>query len=209
MLTQIVPPNTSTVGKVGYCLAFGEDVFSAPHNLHKYATEAWLAAKYKHFDRNMPNVSVPVWFTYWATIAGIYRNWGHIVTWVPGRGFLSSPLQQDGTQQWLASLEEVEKRYKCTFVGYSEDISGKRVVINKENDMPNNGDVDNVYLEFNGRAATDEEKNVYTHKDWSAGDGLYYGKVVPEVNGLKKSLADARAATNAQYEKVEVYRRVA
>ena len=62
----------------------------------------------------------------------------------------------------------------------------------KENDMPNEGDVDNVYIEFNGRKATDEEKKVYTSKDWSAGDGLFYGKVLPEVNFLKTKLAESQ-----------------
>lgn len=58
--------------------------------------------------------------------------------------------------------------------------------------MPNDGDVDNVYLEFNGRKATDDEKKVYTEKSWSAGDGLYYGKVAVEVANLKKALDEAR-----------------
>lgn len=47
----------------------------------------------------------------------------------------------------------------------------------KEDDMPNDGDVDNVYMQANGRKAKDEEKKVYTSKTWSAPDGLYYGKV--------------------------------
>jgi hypothetical protein len=66
----------------------------------------------------------------------------------------------------------------------------------QEDNMPNEGDIDNVYLEFNGREATQEEKNVYTQKSWSAGDGLYYGKVVPELRVLKKALDEARSENN-------------
>lgn len=62
----------------------------------------------------------------------------------------------------------------------------------EEEDMPNDGDVDNVYLMFNGRKATNDEKKVYTSKPWSAGDGLFYGKVQPEVNNLNIALAEAR-----------------
>lgn len=73
----------------------------------------------------------------------------------------------------------------------------------KEEDMPNSGDVDNIYLEFNGRKATEEEKRVYTNKSWSAGDGLYYGRALVEIRHLKrtitelqKALATAREATD-------------
>lgn len=64
--------------------------------------------------------------------------------------------------------------------------------VNQGGDMPNEGDVHNVYLEFNNRKATPEEVKVYTSKSWSAGDGLYYGKVVPEVRHLKKALGEAQ-----------------
>lgn len=54
-------------------------------------------------------------------------------------------------------------------------------------DMPNEGDVDNAYLQANGRKATDEEKRIYTSKPWSAPDGLYYGKVRVDFDNVKNA----------------------
>jgi nucleoid-associated protein YgaU len=51
-----------------------------------------------------------------------YKNWGHVVAWIPGAGFLSSPGQGYG-QQWFGSIEEIERYFRCTFVGWSEDIN--------------------------------------------------------------------------------------
>lgn len=61
---------------------------------------------------------------------------------------------------------------------------------------PNGGDVDNVYLEFNGRKATEQEKKVYTSKPWNVTDGLYYGKVVPEVKKLDTTITELQKALN-------------
>lgn len=63
---------------------------------------------------------------------------------------------------------------------------------NQEDEMPNDGDVDNAYLQINGRKATDDEKKVYTSKPWSAGDGLYYGKVQVDVRNLQEALKNAQ-----------------
>jgi hypothetical protein len=60
----------------------------------------------------------------------------------------------------------------------------------QEEDMPNNGDVDNVYKLINGRSATDDEKKVYTTKSISAPDGLLYGKLFPDIQNLQSAIAN-------------------
>lgn len=74
--------------------------------------------------------------------------------------------------------------------------------------MPNEGDVHNVYLEFNNRKATPQEVKTYTSKSWNAGDGLVYGKMYPEIRILKQQIATLQSQVTDKYEKVEVYRKV-
>lgn len=105
---------------------------------------------------------------------------GHIAIYVSNGEVFEQNADPDG------SYPHIYPRLSTYLLGYL--ISNV-----EENDMPNAGDVDNVYLLFNGRLATDAEKAVYTGKTWSAGDGLYYGKVIPEVKNLQADLANAVA----------------
>jgi hypothetical protein len=112
----------------GLCLRFVQSVYDAPV---KYASawDAWRATSLKHESRDLPPVSIPVWFSHYATYGTppTYANWGHVVAWFPERGqFLSSPGQGYG-HEWLDSIEAVERRFQSTFVGWSEDINGLQV----------------------------------------------------------------------------------
>lgn len=127
---QLVQPNPNTVGNVGYCLAFGESAFNTPH-LHPNAFSAWQATQFKHPNEEPPtDVSVPIWFSY--MIGSV--NEGHIAINIPGRGILSSPYKIGTTQAWLPSIAELERIYSdngihpLTYLGWSEDIAGIRVV---------------------------------------------------------------------------------
>ncbi len=123
-MVQLVQPNLSTTGRVGFCLAFAEDVFATPH-LYPTAAVALSQAKFKHYDQNFPDVAVPVWFDQ------VLND--HVVTYVPGRGFLSSPWKLGTTSAWLSSIAEIERIYHCRFVCWSEDIAGVRVAKEGEN----------------------------------------------------------------------------
>lgn len=90
---------------------------------------SWNAAKFRHETRSLPNVAVPLYFRWVNKIVGDPNfgvNQGHVVVFVPGRGFLSSPGKGFG-QQWFDSIVAVENYFGCTFVGWTEDINGKRV----------------------------------------------------------------------------------
>lgn len=129
--TQLVSPNLSTAGNVGYCLAFVEAAYTTPHGLYLYATQAWEATQYKHTDQNFPDgMYVPIWFSY--MINGIDE--GHVAIHMPDGRVLSSPWQSGTTQAILPNISELERIYSnngqhpLTYLGWSEDISGKHVV---------------------------------------------------------------------------------
>lgn len=140
MFVQLVAPDTSVRDSAGMCLQFVQSVYSAPRR-YRSAWAAWLAVPDKHENRLLPAASVPVWFSHYGTYGNppSYENWGHVVAYVPGQGFLSSPGQGYG-QEWLPSIEAVERRFNSKFVGWSESINGLKVVQyeeepNLENDI--------------------------------------------------------------------------
>lgn len=121
-------PNLNAQENAGWCLSMTQKVFRAPV-AHPHATAAWFATKFKHETREMPNVPVPVWFKWINNIKGDPNygvDQGHAVSWIPGRGFLSSPGRGFGSQ-WFDSIVSIEKYFGCTFRGWSQDINGKRV----------------------------------------------------------------------------------
>lgn len=90
--------------------------------MHPSATEAANATKFRVHSREMPNVAVPVWFWHRGTYGGVTGEFGHVVIWVPGRGFLSSPVVGVGSL-WLSSISEVERTFGATYRFYSLDIN--------------------------------------------------------------------------------------
>lgn len=68
-------------------------------------------------------------------------------------------------------------------------------------DMPNDGDVINVYQLLNGRPATAAEQAVYSSKPWNAPDGLFYGKIEVDV----KNLQAAQNGSYAPYNGAELF----
>jgi hypothetical protein len=135
MWQQLVNPNTSITMPAGWCLGLVQRVYRAP-GLHNTAWQAWEATQLKHTDQNFPPVSVPVWFDHWGTYGGVYGRYGHVVAWVPGQGFLSSPGSGVG-QKWLSSIREIERFYNSTYVGWSEDINTVRTARYVEEPKPN------------------------------------------------------------------------
>lgn len=124
---QLVQPNTSVTDGAGWCLRFTQSVWGAPARYNS-AWDAWNATEYKHYNREMPTESVIVWFSHYGSYGTppSYANWGHVVSYISGRGFLSSPGSGVG-QKWLATIEEVERVFNAKFVGWTEDINGLRV----------------------------------------------------------------------------------
>lgn len=131
---QAVQPRLGTTDFAGWCLRFAQSVFNAPV-AHRSAWIAWQNAPGRHNDRNFPtDVSVIVWFEHWGNY-GFWDNWGHVAVWVPGRGYLSSPVTWNGKgSQWFQNIEQLERALPGKYVGWSEGINGLRVIERVETD---------------------------------------------------------------------------
>ena len=120
MWVSTVTPNLTVQDNAGMCLRFTQSVWGAPVK-YKSAWDSWLATPDKQ-SGDHPEVSCLIWFEHWGTY-GTYGNWGHVVTFVPGRGYLSSPTSGYG-QQWFDSIRSVERAFNAKYVGWSPSING-------------------------------------------------------------------------------------
>lgn len=118
---QKISPNLGQKVSAGWCLKFVQDSFRAPV-MHETATIAANATRLRSTSRTMPNVAVPVWFWHYGTYGGVSGEYGHVVIWVPGRGFLSSPVSGFGSL-WLSSIEDVERTFLAKYRFWTRDIN--------------------------------------------------------------------------------------
>jgi len=137
--TQLIAPNTSVTEAPGWCLGMATQVFFGRQNGYETAWEAWANSPTQNGSREMPPVAVPCWFQWIGDVGyGVY-NYGHVVVWIPGQGFLSSPSLDvcdygQAGQQWFATLEEVERTFGCQYVGFTLDIMPHGTVAAVSND---------------------------------------------------------------------------
>jgi hypothetical protein len=161
--------NIDTQGVPYRCLGFATAVFSVP-NKYEYATAAWKATEYGHSPSEpLPDVPVPVWFSWSGTIpGGGYGDWGHVAVWVPGRGVLSSPFSTNYKQQWFDTPQKlIAYLGSGTYVGWSEDINDVRVAdvtVKEEAVYPNKQDVIDVLADRGVAASQDEQEKWGTNK---------------------------------------------
>ena len=135
--------NKATVGQGGYCLKYVRECFSIPAK-YDWAKTAWDKAQRRHETGTLPNVNVPVFFTY----ASGNNAYGHVVVWChEERVFYSSPSSyaKDGVNGYtlvknssgkqiaikFESIDRIVRFYgsTCTYLGWTEDINTCDVVI--------------------------------------------------------------------------------
>lgn len=121
---QLIQPDTTVCEAPGYCLGMATKVFFGSQGGYGCATDAWNASPTKNGSRDLPPVAIPCFFSWTGTIDGWTKDWGHVVVYIPGRGFLSSPGRWSDPygQQWFDSLEAIERWFGCTYVGFTLDI---------------------------------------------------------------------------------------
>jgi len=119
MYQQLITPNLTVVGSLGYCLRYADQVFGV-NSGEATAWQAWLDTQFKHLDQNFPPNSFPLWFSG----AG---GAGHVAIHTPN-GIYSSPYNANQTHAVLSSIAQVEQLYGVTYVGWSEDITKLRVI---------------------------------------------------------------------------------
>lgn len=125
-VSQVDMPYGSCLAHVR--LSFGIDV------VHPSAHVAAEATKYRHSERAMPDLFVPVWFDHWGVYQGYWANWGHVVYWDPKEEyFVSTPVTSGFNNgvpgvEIFYSLEEIERAVGGSYRFWSEDLNGVRVV---------------------------------------------------------------------------------
>lgn len=124
--------NSSVKGERGYCLAYVRKAY-AVNNIVDTAYNSWIRSKYKHSNKDFPtnDIYIPIWWNYHATIDGIYDNYGHVAVLEcstgrvysnPGKNTASNPVV-------FKSIDEITDYYGLeTFLGWSEDVNGEKVI---------------------------------------------------------------------------------
>ncbi|WOI86004.1 hypothetical protein [Rhodococcus qingshengii] len=108
---------------LGMCETFVEQAYGFKYLFYS-AWAAWNGAKYRHADRNIPTgVFVPIYFDGWWNGARL----GHVAIYKDGVVW-SAPYTHKPYADKLGSIAEVERIYGMTYVGWSEDMGGTRVI---------------------------------------------------------------------------------
>lgn len=134
MWISTATPNLGVRDFAGACLRMQQDVWAAPV---RYPT-AWASFEAnpdKHADKALPGVPVLLWFDHWGTYNGVYGQYGHVATHVPGRGILSSPASGYG-QQWFNNIEAIEGALACTYVAWTPSLNGLTVAAYQSEPIP-------------------------------------------------------------------------
>ncbi|GAA1073935.1 hypothetical protein GCM10009648_07340 [Tsukamurella spumae] len=148
---------------LGWCLLYSRRAFGGA-GLGTSAWDEWQRfVKHKHADRNIPKgVYVPIWFDGWWD----GNRSGHVAVYKDG-AIYSSPYTDKASYDKLDSIEEVERIYGMKYVGWSEDIGGKRVIKCKEEViMPKDQDVKDYFRSWEKREPTAAELKDYTGRTW-------------------------------------------
>lgn len=127
---QLVTPNLSPViiqkGRVltdwfEWCLAYVQSAYNSGW-AGDTAWDAWSNhLTFKHQDRNIPaGVYVPIWFSG-------YGGDGHAAIY-KDNVIYSSPLSHKAMRDVILTIEDMERKYGVTFVGWSEDLGGIKVI---------------------------------------------------------------------------------
>lgn len=159
---SLVTPNLNFAVLAGNCLAMAQGIVGAPI-MHPSATVAANNTQFRHANREIPNAVCVLWFDHWGTYGApgqeVYANWGHVVVYVPGKGFASSSpvFGEVSTPYYYDSIGAVERAFAATFRFWTEDINGLRVCEPvSERDV--NKPVEYITLDTNKRKA----KQVYS-----------------------------------------------
>ncbi|MBT2566590.1 hypothetical protein J7I84_08800 [Arthrobacter sp. ISL-85] len=121
---QLVEPDPDIPCKPGWCLQYVRQTFGAPA-VEPTATAGWNNAKYRHQDWDFPaECAVPVWFKLATEPAG------HVALRMAD-GSVYSTSDDSAVPHHHPSLQDLIAYYwrnPLTYLGWSEDISGIRVV---------------------------------------------------------------------------------
>lgn len=186
---QLVQPNTNATDATGMCLRFTQRVYQNLNPIYyNSAWDAWNGAQFKGQGNVPTDISVPVYFSHYGTYGNppTYANWGHVVAWIPGRGYLSSPAGGYG-QQWFDSVEQIAWTFNAKYAGWAYDVGGLLVAKTTSDPNPSpapqptldeGDDIMAIYLTPTGNSSPGKDG---TSRIWAGervlGDGAKYSNV--------------------------------
>lgn len=180
-MTQLVQPNLSAVGRIGWCLEYQARVWGTSHN-EPTAWVAWGRVN-QRTDTPPADVAYPLWFSYYQN--GV--NLGHVVAYVPGAGYYSSPWKSGTTHAILPSISEVERIYGVKYVGWSEDILNEQVIGEAMKQSIDPELVWEHYINYTGVDVGKGSPATQNRFENGQDDEFWYG-LVPMMNGIRLSL---------------------
>lgn len=173
---QVVTPNIDVSAVLGECLNYVQRAYGLKWTGY-YALDGWNKNKSNHQDRNIPcGVYVPIWFDgYWTGV-----RYGHVVIYKDGVCY-SSPWSAvsaaAGRHDTLGSIADVERIYRMSYLGWSEDMNGQYVIKGKEEKamVPTVDLLNALFWRFRKRHTTPAEQERYVGK-------ISYDELIPLLN---------------------------
>lgn len=134
---QLTNLNVNHLGKPYYCLAYAYTFLGAKPK-YGCAYDSWQYNRDKNYGYDYPkDVAVPLYFSWYGTIDGEYKNWGHCAVSYNNKIY-SSPrsIHKNYGREIFKTIAEVEKAYGAKYLGYSSMINDIKVYeIVKSNDI--------------------------------------------------------------------------
>lgn len=132
MAIQLITPNPNITCIPGLCLVYVRETFGIGPK-YPSAIAGWNASAYKHSDQQFPaNASVPIWFSL------SDNEFGHVALHQPDGSVWSSSSPTSTTPVHHPSLSDLLSYYggRLSYLGWTEDIEGVRVVDASVGGMP-------------------------------------------------------------------------
>ena len=134
---QLTVLNPNHFGKPYYCLAYAYSFLGAKSK-YGCAYDSWKYNSDKNYGYDYPkDVAVPLYFSWYGTIDGEYKNWGHCAVSYNNKIY-SGPrvIHKDEGREIFNTIAEVEKAYGAKYLGYSSIINDIKVYeLEKNNDI--------------------------------------------------------------------------
>lgn len=214
MARQLITPNLDPYIRqngvvlqdwLGWCLAYVQTAFGAGW-AGACAWDSWTQkTQFKHADRNIPGgLYVPIWFSHTGTYGGVTKNWGHVAIYRDGSVW-SSPITHKPYADLWGSIEQVEQKYNCKYVGWSEDVAGTKVIeFDTQGDesmaIKNPEFIKNMYRYVGGREPSQAEINVHMAgtpesllNGFIGGNDLEVVRLRQQLDSVKQALANEQA----------------
>lgn len=143
---QLVTPNPSVPCRPGWCLKYVADAYGGNFpQVYPSATAAWNAAQFKHQDQNFPtNIDVPVWFS----VRGVPE--GHVAIRMADGSVYSTTSSTATKAVRHPNMQDLINAYApynpLTYLGWTEDLAGKQLVVNEGGEMSTVGETEIKYL---------------------------------------------------------------